>query len=112
MEDEEKQREQIITKDDPYIRGKIAEMFGHPPNVDKYDTEMSRMLEYAATKGATTPEDILWEIRRLDGHLMSGGYSEDRMRDISNYLFLLMEKDKIDTSIRKMEGLDGATKKD
>jgi hypothetical protein len=89
-----------------FLKTKIAEILGHSnDDASKYDLELNRILDWAHSKGASSPEDILWEVRYLATRLGTPGIGESRIKWLHQYIFLENEDAIIKNQLKKMESL-------
>jgi NTP pyrophosphatase (non-canonical NTP hydrolase) len=93
--------------DTNYVKGKIAEILGEDPkDVEKYDIELSKILEYTKNKKAESLEDILWEVRYVANMLGTPGYGESRLKFLYEYIYLLGENQQITNKLKTMESFN------
>jgi hypothetical protein len=92
--------------DDQYLKTKVAQVFGKDlADVSTYDLELGRILDWAKSKGASAPEDVMYQVRYLAARLGAPSFGEDPIKFVHQYIYLLTEKDNIDREIRKLEGI-------
>lgn len=90
-----------------FLKGKINEILGgEMEEIGSVDTELTKILEWAKAKGATTLEDVLWEVRDLANHLGTPSYGESRLKFLYQYVYLLGERDRATEQLKKMEAFN------
>lgn len=71
-------------------------------DISKYDDQLSNLLEWAKLKGATSREDMVWQIRELANMIGGPRVGTPMVRNLSQYAYLEMEKIKIDKQMKEM----------
>jgi hypothetical protein len=69
-------------------------------DISKYDDQLSNLLEWAKTKGATSREDMVWQVRELSNMIGGPRVGTPMIRHLSQYAYLEMEKIKIDNQLK------------
>jgi hypothetical protein len=76
----------------------------YPSSLSKYSDSLRTLLEYAKTQTEDhSPESLKWVVRSLEMKLGSPPFSEDRIKYIARYAYLLNESKKLDKEKKKFE---------
>lgn len=105
---DERRMVQTAHSNDDYLKSKIAEALGHHSGeVDKFDMELNRILEWARNTGAKEIEDIMWEVRMLSSKLGTPGLGESRIKWLHQYIYLENEEQIVRSKMEAMQKLNG-----
>lgn len=88
---------------DEALKERIAKALDKEGDLKKYEKELSEILKYARAKGATSPEDVMWEVRYLSNHLGTPGMGGDRVKHLYRYIYLDRSTREMEREMRDME---------
>lgn len=101
----EKPQTDSVPADGELEKLSIARTFGieNFDEMKKYDDQLSTLYEWAKLKGATSREDIAWQVRELRSLLGGPGVGTPMVRHLAQYAYLEMERMKVDKQMKEME---------
>lgn len=86
-----------------FIKTRMAEIMGREGDSEDLDFELENILQWARDKGATSPEEIFWEIRELMHRLGTPGVGENRVKWVNKYVYFDKEKKVVNQEMERME---------
>lgn len=68
--------------------------------IDKYKHELTRLKQYAESKGAKNIAEIVFEVKKLANRVGSPTIGDDWAKHLSTYAYLEMQKEDIDKELK------------
>lgn len=72
-------------------------------DIRKYESDLSRMLEWASSLGVTDMDDILFEIKKLSARIGSPVIGDNKLKHLSRYMFFQLERNRLDQKMKQLE---------
>lgn len=71
-------------------------------DMKKYQDQLERLIAWAREKGATSREDIAWQVKSLAGRVGGPQFGNNIVQHLSQWAYLEMERNRLDRQMKEM----------